>query len=142
MTEAEILAVRNDATAIVVSVASFSFAMISAYVAALWLFLKDAPFVLRSLAFLLLSCGLAFMGAMTTGLNGLLLATETAWSKLQNPATGLPGFGNASPAYLFGYTMYEAAALLGFTAFAAIYFALFFLTFFYRWERDPRRLFR
>jgi hypothetical protein len=136
MTEAEILSVRNEVTAIVVSVAGFSFTMISAYIAALWLFLKDAPFALRALAFLLLSCGLAFMGALTTGLNGLLLGTETAWSKISKPATGLPGFGNATPDFLMGFTMYEAAALLGTVAFAAIYVALFFLTFFYRWSSD------
>ena len=64
MTEAEILSVRNEVTAIVVSVASFSFAMISAYIAALWLFLKHAPLTLRSLAFLLLTSGLAFMGVV------------------------------------------------------------------------------
>lgn len=141
MTEAEILSVRNDATAIVVNVASFSFAMISAYIAALWLFLKDAPFALRLLAFCLLSGGLGFMGAMTVGLNDLLMATETAWAKLPQTATELPGFGNARPDYLAGYSLYEAAAALGFIAFAAIYFALFILTFFYRWDA-PRRIFR
>ena len=118
------------------SVASFSFAMISAYIAALWLFLKDAPFALRSLAFLLLSCGLAFMGAMAAGLNGLQAGTETAWGKLSKTATELPGFGNAQPDFLMGVTMYEAAALLGTIAFTAIYLALMYLTFVYRWPGD------
>lgn len=136
MTEAEILTVRNDVTAIVVSVAGFSFTMISAYIAALWLFLKDAPFALRALAFLLLSSGLAFMGVMTSGLNGLLLGTETAWRKLSKTATELPGFGNAQPDYLAGFTIYEAAAALGAITFGAIYLALFYLTFFYRWQSD------
>ena len=131
---------RNEVTAIVVSVASFSFAMISAYIAALWLFLKDAPLTLRSLAFLLLTSGLAFMGVMTAGLNGLLLGTETAWSKLSKTATGLPGFGNARPDYLSGFTLYEAAALLGTIAFSAIYLALFYLTFFYTWPDGHRRI--
>jgi membrane protease YdiL (CAAX protease family) len=133
VTEAEILSVRNEVTAIVVSVAGFSFTMISAYIAALWLFLSQAPLALRALAFLLLSAGLAFMGVMTAGLNGLLLGTETAWRKLAKPATELTGFGNASPDYLMGFTLYEAAAVLGAIAFGAIYLALFYLTFFYRW---------
>lgn len=142
MTEAEILSVRNDVTAIVVSVAGFSFTMISAYIAALWLFLKDAPFSLRALAFLLLSSGLAFMGAMTTGLNGLLLATETAWRKLSKTATELPGFGSDRPDFLIGFTMYEAAAVLGTLTFGAIYVALFYLTFLYSWGDGLRRIYK
>ena len=133
MTEAEILSVRNELTAIVVSVASFSFAMISAYIVGLWLVLKDAPLSLRALAFVLLTSGLAFMGVMAAGLNDLLLGTETAWSKLAKTATELPGFGNARPDYLAGLTVYEFAAALGGIVFAAIYLALFYLTFFYRW---------
>ena len=38
MSEAEILSIRNDLTAIVISVVSVSFGMISAYIAGLWLF--------------------------------------------------------------------------------------------------------
>lgn len=136
MTEAEILSARNDVTAIVVSVAGFSFTMISAYIAALWLFLKDAPFALRFLTFVLLTAGLAFMGVMSAGLNGILLATETAWSKLPKTATGLTGFGNAQPDFLMGLTMYEAGALLGTLTFGAIYLALAYLTFFYSWENS------
>ena len=65
MSEAEILSIRNDLTGLVVSVVSVSFGMISAYIAGLWLFLRDAPISLRFLAFALLSCGMAFMGALT-----------------------------------------------------------------------------
>ena len=54
MTEAEILSIRNDLTALVVSVVSVSFGMISAYIVGLWLFLKDSPLSLRVIAFLLL----------------------------------------------------------------------------------------
>lgn len=142
MTEAEVLSVRNEVTAIVVSVAGFSFTMISAYIAALWFFLKDAPFALRGLAFVILTCGLAFMGAMSAGLNGLLLATETAWSKLEKTATGLPGFGNERPDFLGGLTMYEAAASLGTIVFVLIYLALFYLTFAYNWGDGLRRVYR
>ncbi|MBR2534787.1 MAG: hypothetical protein IKE66_01820 [Hyphomicrobium sp.] len=142
MTEAEILGVRNDVTAIVVSVTGFSFTMISAYIAALWFFLKDAPFALRALSFVLLTCGLAFMGAMSAGLNGLLLATETAWSKLGKTATELPGFGSERPDFLAGFTMYEAVAFLGTSVFVLIYIALFYLTFVYDWGDGMRRIYR
>ena len=102
MTEGEILSVRNELTAIVVSVASFSFAMISAYIVGLWPVLRDAPFSLRTLAFVLLTSGLACMGVMSAGLNTILPGTETAWSKLAKTATELPGFGNSRPDYRAG----------------------------------------
>ncbi len=133
MTEADILNIRNDLTGLVVSVFSVSFGMVSGYIAGLWLFLKDAPFSLRFLAFTLLSFGLAFMGALTFGLHELLLGTQRAWSKLPSTDTVIPGFGNYAQDWLYGFTLYEAAALLGGAAFLAIYLALFYLTFCYRW---------
>lgn len=136
MTEVEILTVRNDLTEIVISVVSVSFGMISAYIAGLWLFLRRAPFGLRMLAFFMLSMGLAFMGALTAGVNDLLAGTERAWAKLPQKVTGVPGFGNEAPDWLYGFTLYEAAAALGGLAFFGIYLALFYLTFLYRWPQS------
>jgi hypothetical protein len=133
MSEAEILSIRNDLTGLVVSVVSVSFGMISAYIAGLWLFLREAPLALRLLAFALLSCGLAFMGSLTAGLNGLLVGTDNAWAKLANHATDIAGFGNERPSWLYGLSFYDASVGLGALAFGAIYVALAYLTFFYRW---------
>lgn len=133
MTEADILSLRNELTGLVISVVSVSFGMISAYIAGLWLFLREAPITLRLLAFMLLSCGLAFMGALTCGLNGLLVGTDTAWAKLADHASGITGFGNERPAWLSGLTLYEASAALGALAFGAIYVSLAYLTFVYKW---------
>ena len=134
MSEGEILSIRNELTALVISVVSVSFGMISAYVVGLWLFLKDAPLALRSLAFALLSCGLAFMGVVTAGLNGLLVGTERAWSKLATTSVGIASFGGERPEALHGLSLYEASAALGGLAFGAIYLALVYFTFFYRWD--------
>ncbi len=139
MTEAEILSVRNDLTGIVISVVSVSFAMISGYLAGLWLFLKDAPFTLRLLAFFVLSAGLAFMGAMTAGINELMLGTERAWVQLASNSIGIKGFGSEAPDWLYGFTLYEAASALGGLSFLTIYVALFYLTFVYRWPQSSAR---
>lgn len=133
MSEAEILTIRNDVTGLVVSVVSVSFGMISAYIAGLWLFLREAPISLRFLAFGLLSCGLAFMGALTAGLNALLIGTDNAWAKLATHASGIDGFGDVRPPWLYGLSLYEASAALGAMAFGAIYIALAYLTFIYKW---------
>lgn len=133
MTEAEILSVRSDLAALVISVVSVSFGMISAYIAGLWLFLREAPFALRLLAFVLLTAGLLFMGSFTWGLNDLLIGTDRAWAKLTHPATEISGFGNWRPEWLGGLTLYEASVVLGSFAFGAIYLSLGYLTFIYRW---------
>jgi hypothetical protein len=133
MTEAEILSVRSDLAGLVVSVVSVSFGMISAYIAGLWLFLREAPVSLRLLAFVLLTSGLLFMGSFTWGLNDLLIGTDRAWAKLANPATEIPGFGNSRPEWLHGLTLYEASVYLGSFAFGAIYLSLAYLTFVYEW---------
>ena len=133
MTEADILSVRNDVTGLVISVVSVSFGMISAYIAGLWLFLREAPLTLRLLAFALLSCGLAFMGAVTAGLNGLLIGTDHAWTKLTTRTTDIDNFGDVRPPWLHGLSLYEASAALGALAFGAIYLALAYLTFVYKW---------
>lgn len=138
MSEGEILSIRNELTGLVLSVVSISFGMISAYIVGLWLFLRDAPLGLRLLTFFLLSCGLAFMGVLTSGLNGLLVGTERAWSKLASNSVGIPSFGAERPDILQGLSLYEASAVLGCAAFVAIYVALFFFTFFYRWQGVPR----
>ena len=139
MSEAEILSIRNELTGLVVSVVSVSFSMISAYIAGLWLFLREAPLVLRLLAFTLLTFGLGFMGALTAGLNDLLLGSENAWSKLGSTATGITGFGSERPDWLYGLSLYEASTVLGGLAFAAIYLALAYLTFIYRWPASNAR---
>jgi hypothetical protein len=138
MSEAEILAIRIGITGLIISVVSVSFGMISAYIAGLWLFLKRAPLTLRVLAFALLSFGLLFMGTLTWGLHELLLGTDRAWAKLPNNAMGVATFGGERPDYLFGLTLYQSGALLGFVAFGAIYLALAYLTFGYKWlEAEP-----
>jgi hypothetical protein len=136
VSEAEILAMRIGLTGLIISVVSVSFGMISAYIAGLWLFLRKAPLSLRAIAFGLLSFGLLFMGVVTWGLHELLLGTDRAWFKLANPSTGISTFGGERPDYLSGLTLYQGGALLGLFAFVAIYAALGYLTFLYRWADE------
>ncbi len=133
MSEHEILNFRNEVTALVISIFTLGFSMVSAYIAGLWFFLKGAGTPMRLVAFALLSTGLAFAGTMAFGLNELLLGSERAWTKLQSNSIGLPGFGSERPLWLFGLSPYEVTAGIGALVFGAIYVALLVLTFFYRW---------
>ena len=136
MTEAEILSIRNELTAIVVSVFSVSFGMITAYIAGLWFVLRRAPLLLRAVAFGVLSCGLAFMGAMMAGVQDLMNGMETAWTHLDSPASGITGFGAERPDWLGGLSLFEATSGLGAVAMGTIYIALLYVTFFYRWPNE------
>ena len=73
------------------------------------------------------------MGAVTAGLNGLLIGTDHAWAKLAARATDIDNFGDVRPPWLYGFSLYEASAGLGALAFGAIYLALAYLTFGYKW---------
>lgn len=136
VTEAEILSLRNELTDIVVSVFSVSFGMITAYIVGLWLVLRHAPLTLRVVAFALLSCGLAFLGSLMTGLRDLLTGTEAAWATIKSPVTQITGFGSQRPEWLGGFSLFEATVALGAVAMILIYLALFYITFIYRWPRD------
>lgn len=133
MSEAEILAMRIGLTGLIISIVSVSFGMISAYIAGLWLFLKRAPAALRTLAFTLLSIGLAFMGFLTWGLHELMLGTDRAWAQLPANVTGFASFGGERPQWLYGLSYYEFGAVLGAGAFVALYLVLAYLTYLYRW---------
>jgi hypothetical protein len=76
---------------------------------------------------------------LTGGLNALLLGTERAWSKLGATSVEIASFGGERPDVLHGLSLYEASAALGGIAFGAIYVALFFFTFFYRWAEDAEK---
>lgn len=133
MSEAEILAMRIGLTGLIISIVSVSFGMISAYIAGLWLFLKHAPVSLRTLAFALLSIGLAFMGFLTWGMHEMMLGTDRAWAQLSASATGIASFGGERPEWLIGLTYYQFGAVLGASAFVALYLVLAYLTYLYRW---------
>jgi hypothetical protein len=81
-----------------------------------------------------LSIGLFFMGFLTWGLHELMLGTDRAWAKLPQNSMGIASFGGERPDYLFGLTLYQFGAFIGFVAFVAIYLALGYLTYLYRWE--------
>lgn len=67
-------------------------------------------------------------------MNDLLLGTERAWKALGQNSIGVSSFGGETPEYLHGFALYETAALIGAGAFAAIFLALAYLTFFHRWQ--------
>lgn len=136
MTESDLLALATDGTDAILQLVSTGFAFVSAYIAGLYFFLRKAPLALRLASFGLLSITLAFLGIVGLGLLGILFGADVAWREIGETATGVRSLGGERPAFLLGFSVYEAGAALGFAAFGLLYLALGFMTFFYRWPED------
>ncbi len=138
MSEGDLLALAVDNTDALVQLVSTAFGVVSAYIAGLFFFLNRAPLALRLAAYALLSVSLAFLGLVALGIYGIIVGADAAWRALPETASGVTSLGGERPAPLLGLSVYEAGAALGATAFASVYLALGYMTFFYRWE-PPRR---
>ncbi len=138
MTESEIMQAILLSGQVVISLFSTFFAMISAYIAGLYMFLNRAPVALRLLAFFLLSVGLVFLGAATAIQQWLQGSLFIAWAKLPAPAVSIAALKNPITLALpYGWSLTEIGTALGWITAASVYIALGYMTFIYRW-RDGR----
>lgn len=134
MNESEILQNLFDAITTVLTVFSLFFAIVSGYIAALYFFLAHAPFVLRTVAFALLSIGLVFLGGTATVIGRMQEGLFAAWDRLERPIVPLQDLRNPVPGlHLAGISQQEIGVGIGWGVAVAVYLALFFLTFLYRW---------
>lgn len=137
MSEADILQNLFDAIDAVLVVFSTFFAIVSGYVAALYFFLARAPLVLRTVAFSLLTIGLAFLGGTATVIQKLQEGLFAAWDRLERPIVPLQDLRNPLPGlYTAGFTQQQIGVGIGWIVALAVYVALFYLTFIYRWSAE------
>ncbi|MGD9668186.1 MAG: hypothetical protein AB7U75_03915 [Hyphomicrobiaceae bacterium] len=137
MNEAEILQNMFDAIDAVLVVFSTFFAIVSGYVAALFFFLARAPVFLKTVAFSLLSIGLVFLGGTATVIQKLQDGLFGAWDRLERPIVPLQDLRNPVPGmHVAGLTQQELGVAIGWAVAVAVYLALFYLTFLYRWPGE------
>jgi|SRR5262245_25235137 hypothetical protein len=135
MSEAELMQALIGSIQVVVGVFSMFFAIISAYIAGLFFFLNRAPLSLRLLAFFLLSIGLVFLGGSALIQQRVQEELFAAWAKLPSPTIAVEALRNPLPLGLpAGMSMQDAGVILGWVIALAVYLALAYLTFFYRWR--------
>lgn len=139
MSEAEILERMFDAIGSVLSVFTVFFSLISGYLAALYLFLAQAPLLLRTVAFGLLSVGLVFLGGTAAVIQKLQDGLFVAWEKLEKPTLAITEIRNPLPvdAAALGVSQQQVGVAVGWAVAFAVYLVLAYLTFLYRW---PERL--
>ncbi len=137
MTEAELMQTLYASTQTVISLFSTFCTITSAYIAGLYLFLRQAPFALRLLAFFLLSVALAFLGGAAAIQQGAQDAIIAAWGKL--PAPSIPVDVMINPIripQLAGMPIKEIGTAFGWISAISIYLSLAYMTFVYRWEKE------
>lgn len=147
MSEAELLQLRFAAMDTVLSVFSMFFGIVSAYIAGLYFFLHKAPWPLRMTGFALLTAGFIFLGNMTLAIQRVTTGIIVAWSGISDPVTRIsslkeleiPDFvkefvvsidASLWPSAVDGYLI---GILLGWVVTFAVYAALAYMTFVYRW---------
>ncbi|MFV0369012.1 MAG: hypothetical protein ACK5KM_11175 [Hyphomicrobiaceae bacterium] len=139
MTEAEIVGSLLEVIDKVLVVFSTFFAIISGYVAALFFFLGRAPFLLKSVAFSLLSVGLFFLGGTTLVIQNMQQGLLDAFDRRENPTLVLGDLRNPIPDFNLGsITQQELGVATGWAVAGAVYLMLFYLTFIYRWPDKNR----
>lgn len=135
MSESDILQNLFDAITAILTVFSLFFAIVSGYVAALFFFLGRAPVALRAMAFVLMSIGLVFLGGTATVIGRMQEGLFAAWDRLERPIVPLQDLRNPVPGLQLagGISQQELGVAIGWGVAVAVYLALFYLTFVYRW---------
>jgi hypothetical protein len=93
MTESEILSNAIQAAQAATAILSLFFAIVSAYVVGLYLFLHKAPLGLRLLTFLLFTISMVALGMLAFNLQYLGEGMHRAWVNLPQKSTGLDVLG-------------------------------------------------
>src|SRR5215475_10968585 len=139
MTEAEILANAVQGAQAATAIYSLFFAIVSAYIVGLYLFLNKAPSGLRFVAFVLLTVSFAVLGGLAANLQHLGEGMHNAWLKLPQKSTGMDVLGPPIIVQSIFLDGRVAAARAAWVLGGVVYIALAYLTFVYRWPA-PRLL--
>jgi hypothetical protein len=133
MTEAEILASAIQGAQAATAIFSLFFAIVSAYIVGLYLFLNKAPGGLRLIAFVLLTISFAVIGGLSLNMQHLGEGMHNAWLKLPQRSTGMDVLGPPIIVQSIFLDGRVAAARAAWVLGGVVYLALAYLTFLYRW---------
>jgi hypothetical protein len=135
MTEAEILESAIQSAQAGLALFSVLLSVVSGYIVALYLFLNTAPFLVRFIAFGLLTLAMLTLGALAMNLQYLGEGMHTAWQSLPQKATGMETLGPPLIVRSLFLDGREAASLASWALGSVVYLALAYATFLYRWPK-------
>jgi hypothetical protein len=136
VSETEILQITVSLAETLLTVFSVFFGIVSAYVVALYLFLHEAPLILRTLAFFLLTMAFVVIAAMGWHMQYLSEGIHVAWTALQAKSTGMESLG---PPFISRTLLVDGrvfTAWASWSLYGIVYVLLAYLTFIYRWPHS------
>lgn len=141
MSESDVLQGLFNAIQAVLTIVTLFLGIVSGYLAALYFFLAQAPFFLRLLAFALLSIALVFLGGTALVVQTMQEGLLAAWTKLRSPVIAAVDLRNPVPLpQMAGFSsQQELGVAIGWAVGVAVYAALFYMTFIYRWPKADQR---
>ncbi len=130
----DLYALLTDGIDAVLGVVSIYFSVLSAYIAALNFFLRDAPILMKLAAFAVLSGALAFIGLTIIGVERLIAGAIFALRD-RVPLSEAPEMALYLGVDLMTAMslVYPAAVAAGWALAFMLYGVLFYLTFVHRW---------
>jgi hypothetical protein len=135
MSEAELTTLSIQCADAVLQVVAIYFSIVSAYIAALYYFLKQSPFLLKGIAFAFLSGALAFLGITIIAIErttaGVIAALHALPARIAAPPPTNLYFGLD----VLAEGRVDIGVMAGWAMAFAIYLSLFYLTFLHRWRR-------
>jgi hypothetical protein len=131
MTEAEISNQLLALSGIAFSGVSVFFTLFSAYIVALFFFLRDSPLAMRVIVFLFLTLAFLYLGLLANGMSNHAMGLHKALADLAatKPLTA------GGRALLEGGDSNMNLRWMNVAGLGVTYLGLMYLTFFYRWER-------
>ncbi len=134
MSDAELYGMLTEGLDIILAIISIYFSILSAYIAALFYFLRHSPFTLKLAAFAVLSGALAFIGMVIIGVERLIASVLYALRE-RAPIYDAPQLTLYMGVDLneLAQMAYPLAVAAGWALAVLLYTALFYLTFVHRW---------
>lgn len=137
MDEAKIMELLTDNTANVLGLLSIYFTVVSAYIAALYYFLRRSPLVMKAAAMIMLTGAFLFLGFAALGIERMLSGLFFAMAALPPEARDAlaPSHSGlfSSGAEVLLANAYAFGVWLGWIMAALVYGTLVYLTFLHSW---------
>lgn len=139
MDEAKIMELLTDNTANVLGLLSIYFTVVSAYIAALYYFLRRSPLVMKAAAMIMLTGAFLFLGFAALGIERMLSGLFFAMAALPIEARDAlaPSHSGlfSSGAEVLLANAYAFGVWLGWIMAALVYGTLVYLTFLHSWPQ-------
>jgi len=139
MAVSELRQARFASAQTIIAIFSLFFTIVSACIAALYLFLGRAPVAIRFTAFALLTISVLFPSAVVASVTEVVGGLITQWNTANIPVAATERIRSLFIETGSDFVLYYSGLGLASATGALVYLVLDYLTFFYRWTPNGER---